>query len=126
MEKNIMSKAIEPNDWENFLKEFSERNRDRRARFNVFFRSGETIEEAEEGHLKTISSSKNGNKTQIVVERVDRTGSGEEQIMTDTIENVRGVAIQYETDGSENVLEITDEKNTLLSLRLESKLDGNS
>jgi hypothetical protein len=120
-----MSKTIEPQNWENFLGEFSERNRDRRARFNVFFRSGETVEEAEEGHLKTVSLSKNGNKTQVVVERVDRSGETE-QAMSDTIENVRGVAVQYETDGSENVLEITDEKNTLLSLRLESKLDGNS
>jgi hypothetical protein len=39
---------------------------------------------------------------------------------------VRGIGVQYETDGSENILEITDEKNTLISLRLESKLDGNS
>ncbi len=46
--------------------------------------------------------------------------------MTELIDNVRGVAVQYETDGSENILEITDGKNTLLSLRLESKLDGNS
>ena len=120
-----MSKAIEPQEWKNFIEEFSARNRDRRARFNIFFKSGETVEEAEEGHLKSISLHKDGNKTSIVVERVDRTGD-EEQAMSDTIENVRGVAVQYETDGSENVLEITDEKNTLLSLRLESKLDGNS
>ena len=120
-----MSKSIEPNNWETFLNEFSARNNERRARFNVFFASGETVEEAEEGHLTSVSLSKNGNKTQVVVVRVDRSGE-DEKAMSDTIENVRGVAVQYETDGSENVLEITDEKNTLLSLRLESKLDGNS
>lgn len=120
-----MSKIIEPDNWEDFLREFSERNHQRRARFNVFFSSGETVEEAEEGHLKNVSISKNEDKTKVVVSRLDRTGEDEET-MTDTIENVRGIAVQYETDGSENVLEITDEKNTLLSLRLESKLDGNS
>ncbi len=120
-----MSKIIEPNNWGNFLQEFSERNRERRARFNVFFNSGETIEEAEEGHLKNVSLNKNGDKTQVIIERVDRS-ENDEKTMTELIENVRGVAVQYETDGSENILEITDGKNTLLSLRLESKLDGNS
>ena len=116
---------IEPNNWEKFLQEFSERNRERRARFNVFFTSGETVEEAEEGHFKNALLDKSGNKTQVVIERVDR-GDEAEKTMSDPIDNVRGVAVQYETDGSENILEITDEKNTLFSLRFESKLDGNS
>ncbi len=120
-----MSKLIEPNNWGKFLQEFSERNRERRARFNVFFSSGETVEEAEEGHLKNVSLNKNGGQTQVVVERIDRS-ENDEKTMTDPIDNVRGIAVQYETDGSENILEITDGKNTLLSLRLESKLDGNS
>jgi hypothetical protein len=118
-------KMIEPANWNKFLQEFSERNANRRARFNIFFSSGETVEEAEEGHLKNVSLKKEGGKTQIIIERVDRSGD-DEQAMSDTIENVRGVGVQYETDGSENILEITDEKNTLISLRLESKLDGNS
>ena len=46
--------------------------------------------------------------------------------MTDTIERVRGVTVQIDTDGSEDILEITDEKNTLFSLRFESKVDGAS
>jgi hypothetical protein len=120
-----MSKFIETNDWEDFLKEFSERNRKRRARFNIFFSSGETVEEGEEGHLEKVSLGENGGKKSVVVSRLDQSGENEET-MTDTIEGVRGVAVQYETDGSENILEITDEKNTLFSLRLESKLDGNS
>jgi hypothetical protein len=123
--RKFMSKLIEPKNWEKFLEEFSARNKNRRARFNIFFSSGETVEEAEEGHLEKISLSKNGDKTQVIISRADRTKE-EEETMTDTIENVRGVAVQYETDGSENILEITDEKNTLLSLRFESKLDGAS
>lgn len=117
-----MSKAIEPNDWEKFLTEFSARNQNRRGRFYIFFASGETLEEEEEGRFKGASLNRNGDKTQVVVER--GTTSGE--AMTDSIENVRGVAVQYETDGSENILEITDGKNTLYSLRFESKLDGAS
>ena len=118
-------KAIAPNDWEKFLREFSARNKNRRARFDIFFNSGETMEEAEEGELETVSLNKNGNKTQVVVRRADNT-EGENETMTDQIENVRGIVVQYETDGSENALEITDAKNTLFSLRFESKLDGNS
>lgn len=114
---------IEPNNWEDFLKEFVERNQNRRARFNVFFRSGETVEEAEEGHLKSILLNKDGDNTQIIIERIDRSNA-EDQPMTDTIDNVRGVAVQYEKDNSENILELTDDKNTLISLRFESKLDG--
>jgi len=118
-------KMIEPNNWEKFLAEFSERNRDRRARFNLFYTTGETNEEAEEAHLESVLLNKDGNQTQVVVKRVDRSETGE-RTMTDTLENVRGIAVQYETDGSENILEITDTKNTLISLRFESKLDGAS
>jgi len=117
-----MSKAIEPNDWGDFLEEFSKRNKERRARFYIFFASGETLEEEEEGRFKSATLSRNGDKTKVVVER----GTTEGETMTDPIENVRGVAVQYETDGSENILEITDGKNTLFSLRFESKLDGDS
>lgn len=117
-----MSKAIEPNDWADFLEEFSKRNKERRARFYIFFASGETLEEEEEGRFKDASLSRDGDKTRVVVER----GTTDGNQMTDPIENVRGVAVQYETDGSENILEITDTKNTLFSLRFESKLDGDS
>lgn len=118
-------RGIGAENWEKFLQEFSARNRNRRARFNIFFSSGETVEEAEEGHLESVALEKNGDKTQIVVKRADRT-SENEATMTDTIENVRGVTVQIDTDGSEDVLEITDAKNTLFSLRLESKVDGAS
>ena len=118
-------KQISPDNWENFLQEFSTRNEKRRARFNIFFSSGETVEEAEEGHLESVALNKNGNKTQVIVKRADKTSENEET-MTDTIENVRGITAQIDTDGSEDILEITDEKNTLFSLRFESKVDGAS
>ncbi len=120
-----MSKLIEPDNWANFLNEFSKRNKNRRGRFNIFFSSGETVEEGEEGHLEDVALNKNGNHTEVVVKRTDRSAENGEA-MVDKIENVRGVAVQYETDGSENILEITDGKNTLFSLRFESKLDGAS
>lgn len=117
-----MSKAIEPNDWEKFLTEFSARNVNRRGRFYIFFASGETLEEEEEGSFKSAALSKDGDTFKVVVER----GTTGGDVMTDPIENVRGVAVQYEVDGSENILEITDGKNTLFSFRFESKLDGDS
>ena len=118
-------KAIEPSNWEKFLQDFSKRNANRRARFDIFFESGETLEEGEEGHLESVALVKNGDKTQVVVKRTDQTAENAET-MTDTIENVRGVGVQIDTDSSEDALEITDGKNTLFSLRLESKVDGNS
>jgi hypothetical protein len=118
-------RAIEPKNWAKFLEDFSARNKNRRARFNIFFNSGETVEEAEEGHLESVALNKNGDKTQVVVRRADQT-SGKEDVMTDTIENVRGVTVQFDTDGSEDILEITDGKNTLFGLRFESEVDGAS
>ena len=124
-EPNEHRKAIEPKDWAKFLENFSSRNQNRRARFNIFFSSGETVEEAEEGHLKSVALDKNGDKMQVIVKRADQTSENEET-MTDTIENVRGVTVQFDTDKSEDILEITDGKNTLFSLRFESKVDGAS
>ena len=118
-------KAVEPANWEKFLQDFSKRNANRRARFDIFFESGETLEEGEEGHLESVALDRNGDTAHVVVKRTDQTRENAET-MTDTIENVRGISVQFETDGSENALEITDGKNTLFSLRLESKVDGNS
>ena len=118
-------KGIGAENWEKFLQDFSTRNANRRARFDIFFDSGETLEEGEEGHLESVALERNGDAAHVVVKRTDQTGENAET-MTDTIENVRRIGIQFDTDGSENALEITDGKNTLFSLRLESKVDGNS
>lgn len=117
-----MSKAINPNNWENFLKEFSARNHNRRARFELF-NIGERSEEAQESHLENISLKKAGNQWQLIVTRIDKSGK-ENQTMTETLENVHGLAVQLESDGSENVLEVSDNKGNLAMLRFESKIDG--
>lgn len=118
-------KMIAPKDWGNFLRDFSARNKNRRARFNIFFASGETLEESEEGHLESVALDTNGEKSQVVVKRTDQTSETAET-MIDRIEDVRGISVQYDTDKSEDILEITDEKNTLFGLRFESKVDGAS
>ncbi len=119
-----MSKAIKPNNWENFLKEFSARNHNRRARFELF-NIGERSEETQESHLENISLKKTGNQAQLIVTRIDKSGK-ENQTMTDTFDNVHGLAVQLESDGSENVLEVSDNKGNLAMLRFESKIDGAS
>ncbi len=118
-------KQIEPQNWEEFLRDFAARNKDRRARFDVFRSSGATEEEVREEHLEDVKLISNGDKKSVEVIRVDRTNANAEKTH-DTITNVRGVAVQYDTDGSEDALEITDDQNTLVSLRFESKVDGAS
>ncbi len=118
-------KAIAPDSWENFLQEFATRNGNRRARFDVFRSGGEVEEESIEAHLEGAKLISNGNAKNVEIIRIDRSDSNAEKIK-DTITNVRGIVVQYDTDGSEDALEITDNQNTLVSLRLESKVDGNS
>lgn len=118
-------KAIATENWEDFLQEFATRNYDRRARFDVFRANGATEEETVEGHLEDVKLITDGNARNVQIIRIERGGTNTDKLK-DTITNVRGITVQYEVDGSENALEITDDQNTLVSLRLESKLDGNS
>ncbi len=118
-------KMIAPDDWENFLTEFADRNNNRRARFDVFRAGGATEEEGVEAHLEGVKLTTDGNAKNVEIIRIGRGGETAEK-MHDTITNVRGIAVQLDTDGSEDALEITDNQNTLVSLRLESKVDGNS
>jgi hypothetical protein len=117
-------KIIIPDEWENFLQEFSERNRARRARFQIFV-NGEMNEEEQEAHLENITLEKRNGENQVNVVRIDKADEKNEK-MTDTIKNVHGIVVQYETDGSENVLELRDDRGKLTSLRFESELDGAS
>ncbi len=118
-------KMIAPDNWESFLQEFATRNNSRRARFDVFRSGGATEEEAREENLEDVKLISNGDKKSVEIIRIDRTNANAEKTH-DTITNVRGISVQYDTDGSEDALEITDDQNTLVSLRLESKVDGNS
>ena len=119
-----MSKVvqIEPINWQKFLQEFSVRNYNRRARFEIF-RKGSVEEEKIEAHLEAISLQKNGDHSDVVVIRIDRANSDAEKIK-DAITHVRGISVQYDTDGSDYILEITDTENTLVQLRMESRVDG--
>lgn len=115
---------INPANWDDFLKEFSIRNNDRRARFQIF-KGGEVENEGQEYHFEDASLKQNGGEHDLVVIRIDR-AKAEAHKIKDTITNVSGIAVQYDTDGSEDVLEITDKENELISLRFESKVDGAS
>ena len=115
-------KQIEPKNWEDFLTDFSTRNNNRRARFQIF-KGRNANEESQEAHLEDISIKADGSSQTIVVTRTDRTNANAAKIH-DSITNVRGIAVQYDTDGSEDVLEISDTENELILLRFESKVDG--
>ena len=117
-------KQIEPQNWEIFLEDFSVRNNDRRARFEIF-KGGNVENEGQEYHFEDVSFRQNGDDKELVIVRIDRAKSDAHKIH-DTITNVVGISVQYDTDGSEDVLEITDKENELISLRFESKVDGAS
>ncbi len=117
--------VVEPSKWREFLADFSMRNYNRRARFDVFRVNGRVEEEEKEARLEDISVKKGDKRNYIEVIRIDRSEKNADKIK-DVIKNVIGVAVQYDTDGSEDALEITDEENTLISLRLESRVDGAS
>lgn len=113
---------IEPDNWEEFLREFSSRNNNRRARFEVF-RRGQVEEEGREARLEDIRLKREGQRAHIEVIRIDR-GDQTADKLRDTITNIRGISVQFDTDGSEDALEITDDENSLISLRFESRVDG--
>lgn len=117
-------KQIEPQNWENFLEDFSARNHDRRARIDVYRNDGNVEEESTEAHFENASLETNDGAT-AVVNRVDRSKTDADK-MRDAIDDVIGIAVQYDTDGSEDALRITNRENELISLRFESKVDGAS
>jgi hypothetical protein len=118
-------KTIAPDEWKKFLQEFSSRNRDRRARFDVFRHRGAVEEEMIEAHLEEAKLISESDAKNVEITRIDRRNETDEKI-TDTITNVRAVIVQYDPDGSENSLEFIDDMDALVSLRFESKIDGKS
>jgi hypothetical protein len=116
-------KQIEPKNWEEFLRDFSMRNNNRRGRFDVYRSGGATEEELREEYLEDVVLKTDGNAKSVEIIRIDRSNSNAQKTR-DIITNVRGISVQYDTDGSEDALEITDDQNTLISLRFESKVDG--
>ena len=116
-----VTKMIDPAHWTEFLGEFSERNRGRRARFELFRRDGEVAEEEQEGNFERASI-ENG------VINIERKYKNQEKdrVMSDKIPNIHGVAVQFDTDESENILEFTNDKGDMTVLHFESLVDGDS
>ncbi|HQU91790.1 MAG TPA: hypothetical protein PLK77_05800 [Pyrinomonadaceae bacterium] len=113
-------KIIAPDEWNEYLADFSTRNNGRRARFEAFSR-GSVREEDEEAVFQTVSIS--GDK--VTVGRVVRSASGDSAI-ADEITGVHGIAIQLDSDGSDNTMEFMDTNGDLTVLHFESMVDGES
>lgn len=114
-------KLIAPDEWESFLEDFAKRNKDRRARFDVFRKDGTVEEENQEAHIEEINFTKNDKTVEVV--RIDRTENKNEEVKNQ-ITNVKSIFVQYDTDDSEDAIEFLDNQDSLISLRMESKVDG--
>jgi hypothetical protein len=114
-----MIKTVDPTEWQSFLGEFSERNRGRRARFELFGRSGTAREEDQEGYFEEISIADHTVNVKRTYEK-----HGETETMSDDISEVRGITVQLDSDGSEDVIELSDVDGNLTSLHFESMVDG--
>jgi hypothetical protein len=115
-----MINIVDPQEWGTFLNGFNERNRGRRARFEIFSH-GNSSEEQQEGHFEHISI--DGHNVTIKRTYAEK---GQQSIMNDELKNVRGISVQYDTDNSEDMLEFTDAEGNLTTLHFESHVDGDS
>jgi hypothetical protein len=110
-------KVIPPDEWGRFVEEFSERNRGRRARFEAFA-EGTVMEEDEEAVFESLSM----DGGTVTVRRTIRT-HGEKSI-TDELTDIHGLTVQFDSDGSDNTIEFTDDNGDLAVLHFESMVDG--
>lgn len=113
--------TIEQKDWGRFLSEFSDRNRGRRARFELFRRDGAVAEEGREATFDRVSV--NGNT--ITVIRIDKAGK-EDRTISDAIPNIHGITVQFDTDDSDNTIEFKNDRGDMTVLHFESLVDGDS
>ncbi len=88
--------TITPATWLDFLSDFTDRNRGRRARFEIFS-PGSSAEEQQEGHFESATISDN-----VVTIQRSYESQGEQKIMSDDITDVHGITVQLDTDGSED------------------------
>ncbi len=116
-----MIKAVEPKEWATFLNAFTTRNRGRRARFEIFGPNGGFKEEEQEGGFESVSIS----GSSVTVTRHYKK-QDQESKMTDELKSIVGVAVQYDTDNSEDMLQFTDDKNAMTTLHFASHVDGDS
>jgi hypothetical protein len=113
----MQKKNIEPAEWNNFLSEFSDRNTGRRARFEAFTADG-VAEEDEEASFQSVSIENHV----VTVDRVTARG----ETISDQIEDVRGIAVQLDSDESDNTMEFMDASGDVTVLHFESMVDGES
>jgi len=113
-------KIITPDEWNEYLADFSTRNQGRRARFEAFSRGG-VAEEDEEAVFQSVSIS--GDK--VIIGRAVKTNTGDSPI-TDEIDGVHGIAVQLDSDGSDNTMEFMNTNGDLTVLHFESMVDGES
>jgi hypothetical protein len=110
-------KTIGPSEWDDFLAGFSDRNEGRRARFEAFVGDG-VAEEDEEGAFESVTI-----EGDVVIVR-RRTAKGRE--ISSRLENVHGIAVQLDSDESENTMEFMDMNGDMTVLHFESRVDGDS
>ena len=110
-------KLIPPDEWAEYLEEFSSRNRGRRARFETFA-AGIVTEEDEEAVFDGVSMEKNIAK----VRRLNRTHNDDP--ITDELTDIRGLTVQLDSDGSDNTIEFLDSNGDVTVLHFESMVDG--
>jgi hypothetical protein len=116
-----VKKMIDPATWPEFLADFSERNKGRRARFEMFRRDGEVAEEEQEGHFEEATV--NG---RVVTVKRNAERLGQNRSIVDELHDTHGIEVQYDTDGSEDTIEFTDHKGDMTVLHFESLVDGDS
>lgn len=116
MEKKI----ITPDEWNEYLADFSIRNQGRRARFEAFSDDG-VREEDEEAVFESVSISGDV----VAVNRTIRADDKNAPIK-DEITGVHGITVQLDSDGSDNTIEFMDSNGDLTVLHFESLVDGES
>lgn len=111
-------KLIAPENWNEFLTDFSTRNQGRRARFEAFSDDG-VREEDEEAVFESVSVSGDLATVKRTVRADDKNAP-----ISDTIEGVHGITVQLDWDGSDNTMEFMDSNGDLTVLHFESMVDG--
>ncbi len=120
-----MNQQSDKNKWNDFLAEFSRRNRMRRARLE-FFDQQQAIEENQEAQLERVVVDLTANNAPLVIiTRIDNS-TLEPQVIVNSIPNVQRINSQLDTDSSDSGLEIESKNNVLTILRMESMVDGAS
>lgn len=113
-------KVIAPDEWNEYLADFSSRNQGRRARFEAFSHDG-VAEEDEEAVFESVAIA----DSRVTINRTVRADDKNAPI-TDILAGVHGISVQLDSDGSDNTMEFMDTNGDLTVLHFESMVDGES